>query len=192
VSTRIPLPLHRLIHLLGNGLALESVDKSGARRFWKLSQDRSSSRGFQCLFVASFHAFDDKVAAVVFDALALAPTFSSSFEKHEHEGVHCRRRHGGDVYTKESLGSESVYAATRLHARQASVADAIPHSHDINTDHLCDATVFLQLNGICNLVRNSHRVICAVLYKPKLTRHAWYPIDENKGVTFPDSSHALD
>jgi hypothetical protein len=95
MSMRTSLPLHRLVHLLWNSLALESVDESGARRFWKLSQDRSSSSRLECLFVACFHAFNDEVAAVVFDALALTPTFLA-FEKNEHEAVHCHGRHDGE------------------------------------------------------------------------------------------------
>ena len=91
-STRIPLPLHRLIHLLRNSLALELVDESIPRSFRKLSRDRSSSCGPECFFVACLHAFDDEVAAVVFDALALAPTFLT-FEEHGHEGLHCRGRY---------------------------------------------------------------------------------------------------
>ena len=91
------LPFHWPVHLLRNCLALESVDEPGPGRFRELSQDRSSSRGrgLQCLFFACLHAFNDEVTAVVFDALALAPTFAA-FEEHEHEGIHCHGRHDED------------------------------------------------------------------------------------------------
>lgn len=91
------LPFHWPVHLLRNCLALESVDEPGPGRFRELSQDKSSSRGcgLQCLFFACLHAFNDEVTAVVFDALALAPTFAA-FEKHEHEGLHCHGRHDED------------------------------------------------------------------------------------------------
>jgi hypothetical protein len=49
--------------------------------------------------VACFHAFNDKVAAVVFDALALTPTFTAAFEEREYEGVCCR----GDSDEKSSF-----------------------------------------------------------------------------------------
>jgi hypothetical protein len=43
--------------------------------------------------VACFYAFDDEVAAVVFDALALTPTFTAVFEERENEGVCFHGRH---------------------------------------------------------------------------------------------------
>jgi hypothetical protein len=43
--------------------------------------------------VARFHAFDDEVTAVVFDALALTPTLTPTSKEQEHEGVCFHGRH---------------------------------------------------------------------------------------------------
>ena len=57
--------------------------------------------------------------------------------------------------TRESV---HVYGGNATHVRQASIADAIPYSHDNDTGHLCDATVqFCSVSAICiwNIYRDT-------------------------------------
>jgi hypothetical protein len=87
---------------------------------------------------------------------------------------------------RNQLRSESVYGGNTKHIRQASIADAIPHSHDIDTDHLCDATVSVSCHD------NRHPSGIHIVQGGSPREHMCKFIDDSKDVSISDSSHAID